>query len=116
MSANDQRSLQGKSQRIFEFLEEYGTTLPDEERVPMERAAELGKKFAERHTYLIKLRRSGGFRSPRSQGVWLYVGGRVVKKYDSPGASKSVTWSRNEIKIQWQSGQSVKVVLRDRGW
>jgi hypothetical protein len=113
---HDPPSLLGKSQRIFEFLDEFRDALTAEEARQMTRAAELGIQFAERQTYTVTLKRSGEFLKPRSQGVWLLVRDGLIKEYDSPGASKSVTWTRNELKIEWTSGDSVKIVLRDRGY
>jgi hypothetical protein len=116
MVVHDPASLAGKSQRIFEFLDEFQDALTAEERKRMQRAAELGRQFSERHAYTLTLKRSGGFHKPRSQGVWLFLRDQLVKTYDSPGASKSVTWNPNELKIEWTSGDSVKIVLRDRGF
>ena len=116
IAIHDQSSLLGKSERIFEFLDEYGMALAEEEKTLMKRAAELGRQFSERHTYSLTLRRSGGFLKPRSQGVWLVVDGNIVEKRDSSGASRSVTWPQEVLKIQWQSGESVKIILRDRAY
>lgn len=113
---DNQSSLHGKSARIFEFLEEYGKDLQEREKDLMKRAAELGRQFSERHTYAVTLKRSGGFKDARYQGVWLAVGGKIVVKRDSEGASTSVTWPKESLMIQWQSGEPVKVILRDRDY
>ena len=116
IAVRSQSSLLGKSERIFEFLQENGGDLEEEEKTLMKRAAELGRQFSERHTYSLTLKRSGGFLKPRSQGVWLVVDDKTVQKRDSSRASRSVTWPRDVVKIQWQSGESVKIILRDRGY
>lgn len=113
IDVHDQSSLLGKSERIFEFLDEYGKDLADEDKALMKRAAELGRQFSERHTYSLTLKQSGGFKKSRSQGVWLVVDGSIVEKRDSSGASRSVTWPHDVLKIDWQSGESVKIILRD---
>lgn len=116
MAVHDQSSLLSKSEHIFKFLEEYGKDLAEEEKMLMKRAAELGRQFSERHTYSLTLKRSGGFLKPRSQGVWLVVDGNIVEKRDSSGASRIVTWPQDELKIQWKSGESVKIILRNRAY
>lgn len=114
IAVHDQSSLSSKSKRITEFLTKYGKDLTEEESPLMKRAAELGRQFSERHTYSLTLKRSGGFLKPRAQGVWLVVDGKIIDQRDSSGASKSVTWPQDVLKIQWQSGEPIKIILRDR--
>ncbi|QGJ70970.1 Hypothetical protein PBC10988_26730 [Planctomycetales bacterium 10988] len=116
IAVQSRTDLSTKSQRIQGFLQEFEDRLTAEEKQKMHRAAELGRQFSERRDYTVRLKRSGGFRDPYSQGVWLYIGGQLVKEYNSPGASRNVTWNANRLNIQWQSGDAVKIVLRDRSY
>jgi len=109
-------SLNSKSDRIVEFLTRHPSQVPEVEAKRMRRAAELAKQFSEVKTYTVTLRSSGGFVKARYQGVWLYVGGALLREYDSPGNSKVVTWTDSQLQFQWTAGQTVKAVLRDRNW
>lgn len=106
-------SLQTKCKRIHEFLENHASNLEKSEVRSIRRALELGNRFCEINTYTITLKRSGKFVSPRWQAVWLYVRGAVFETHDSPSSSKDVTWKSNSQPLQWKSGDSIKLLLRD---
>ena len=110
---SDIPTLRTKCERILEYLEKYKPDPKDDEAVRMRRAAELGNRFTIQNAYTVSLKRSGGFRDSRYQGVRLIVRDKQLEEHLSAGASRDVTWEKPPLILQWQAGESIKIVLRD---
>lgn len=107
-------SLAEKGKRIAEFLAKHQSTLGDEEAKRMRRAAELARRFSESNTYQVRLRRTGGLTAAYYQAVVLWIDGKEVHEYRSPGKSQEVNWDVPELRLSWTAGQPIDVTWRKR--
>lgn len=116
MLIKDSSKLEGKIRSINEFLEQFGDQIDANEKPKIIRAAELGKQFLVGRTYTCKLKRTGGFEAPRTQGIELLVNERVCNTHWSDSASKEVLWENERFIFDWKAGDTIDIRLLAANW
>jgi hypothetical protein len=104
-------SLRGKRDAIVKFLETYRSKLTQADAETMQRAADLAKKFCERHPYTITLKQYGGFAYEEDIEGFVSVDGNVSGSHKSKGKCRTAN-AGEEFTINWQCGQPIKLEIK----
>jgi hypothetical protein len=105
-------SLQSKRDAVVKFLQEYGSKLTQADKDTMHRAADLAKKFCERHQYTITLKQYGGFVSARDIQGFISIDGNIAGSHQSKGKCQMAN-AGETFTISWQcEQQTVKLEIK----